>query len=93
MIGESRVFRSWADDRFALVVTDMTMPGMRGDRLAEEIMAIRSDIPVILSTGYSKQISNEKAREMGIRAFVMKPLTQHELANTVRKVLDEKPQK
>ena len=76
--------------RFDLVVTDMTMPGMRGDRLAEEIMAIRPDIPVILSTGYSKQISNEKAREMGIRAFVMKPLTQHELANTVREVLDEK---
>jgi len=79
--------------RFDLVVTDMTMPGMRGDRLAEEIMAIRPDIPVILSTGYSKQISNEKAREMGIRAFVMKPLTQHELANTVREVLDEQPQK
>jgi PAS domain S-box-containing protein len=78
---------------FDLVVTDMTMPGMRGDRLAEEIMAIRPDIPVILSTGYSKQISNEKAREMGIRAFVMKPLTQHELANTVREVLDEKPQR
>jgi two-component system, cell cycle sensor histidine kinase and response regulator CckA len=75
---------------FDLVVTDMTMPGMRGDRLAEEIMAIRPDIPVILSTGYSKQISNEKAREIGIRAFVMKPLTQQELANTVREVLDEK---
>jgi PAS domain S-box-containing protein len=79
--------------RFDLVVTDMTMPGMRGDRLAEEIMAIRPDIPVILSTGYSKQISNEKAREMGIRAFVMKPLTKHELANTLREVLDERPPK
>ena len=75
---------------FDLVVTDMTMPGMRGDRLAEEIMAIRSDIPVILCTGYSRQISKEKAREIGIRAFVMKPLTQQELANTVREVLDEK---
>jgi PAS domain S-box-containing protein len=79
--------------RFDLVVTDMTMPGMRGDRLAEEIMAIRPDIPVILCTGYSKQISNEKAREMGIRAFVMKPFTAQELANTVREVLDEKPPK
>jgi two-component system, cell cycle sensor histidine kinase and response regulator CckA len=79
--------------RFDLVVTDMTMPGLRGDRLAEEIMAIRPDIPVILCTGYSKQISKEKAREIGVRAFVMKPLTQHELASTVRKVLDEKPRK
>ncbi len=80
-------------DRFDLVVTDMTMPGMRGDMLAEEILAIRPDIPVILCTGYSRQMSNEKAREIGIRAFVMKPLTQHELANTVRRVLDEKPRK
>jgi CheY-like chemotaxis protein len=78
---------------FDLVITDMTMPGMRGDRLAEEVLAIRPDIPVILSTGYSKQISKDKAQEIGIRAFVMKPLTQHELANTVRRVLDGKPQK
>jgi CheY-like chemotaxis protein len=75
--------------RFDLVVTDMTMPGMRGDKLAEEIMKIRDDIPVILATGYSKQISEEKAKEIGIRAFVMKPLTQQELASTVRRVLDE----
>jgi PAS domain S-box-containing protein len=74
--------------RFDLVVTDMTMPGMRGDRLAEEILAIRPDIPVILCTGYSRQISREKALQIGIRAFVMKPLTQHELVRTVREVLD-----
>jgi CheY-like chemotaxis protein len=80
-------------DRFDLVVTDMTMPGMRGDQFAEEIMKIRGNIPVILSTGYSKQISEEKAEDIGIRAFVMKPLTQQELANTVRQVLDEKPRR
>jgi CheY-like chemotaxis protein len=67
----------------------MSMPGMRGDKLATEILAIRPDVPVILCTGYSKQISEEKAEEIGIRAFVMKPLTRHELTNTVRKVLDE----
>lgn len=79
--------------RFDLVITDMTMPGMRGDRLAEEILASRKDIPIILCTGYSTQTSKVKAEETGIRAFVMKPLTQHELANTVRRVLDEKPRK
>ncbi len=76
-------------ERFDLVLTDMSMPGMRGDKLAEEMMSIREDVPVILSTGYSKQISKERAEELGIRAFVMKPLTQQELANTVRRVLDE----
>jgi response regulator RpfG family c-di-GMP phosphodiesterase len=45
---------------------------------------------VILSTGFSKQISEERAEEMGIRAFVMKPLTARELAGTVRRVLDER---
>ncbi len=55
-------------------------------------MTIRpDDIAVILSTGYSKQISKEKAEEMGIDDLVAKPLNQHELANTVRRVLDEKP--
>ena len=78
-------------ERFDLVVTDMTMPGLRGDKLAEEMLKIRPDLPVILSTGFSKQISKETAEAMGIRAFVMKPLTARELAGTVRRVLDEKP--
>lgn len=76
-------------ERFDLVVTDMAMPGMRGDRLAEEVMAIRPDVPVILATGYSSQISEEQVGKRGIRALVMKPLTQNELVNTVRRVLDE----
>ena len=75
--------------RFDLLITDMTMPGMRGDKLAEEILALRSDIPVILCTGYNKQISEEKAQALGIRAFVMKPLTQYEFIHTVRRVLNE----
>ena len=77
-------------ERFDLVVTDMTMPGLRGDKLAGEMLKIRPDLPVILSTGFSKQISEERAEEMGIRAFVMKPLTARELASTVRRVLDER---
>ena len=76
-------------NRFDLVLTDMTMPGLRGDKLAEEMRKIRPDTLVILSTGFSKQISEEKAKELGIRAFVMKPLTAQELASTVRRVLDE----
>ncbi|MGD8386965.1 MAG: PocR ligand-binding domain-containing protein [Desulfobacteraceae bacterium] len=74
---------------FDLVVTDMTMPGMTGDKLAESMLAIRPDLPIILCTGYNKKISKEKARDLGIRAFVMKPLTQNDFAHTVRRVLDE----
>lgn len=74
--------------QFDLVITDMTMPGMSGDRLAKEIMKFRPDIPVIICTGFSEQMTEEKATEMGIKAFVMKPILTHELTRTIRKVLD-----
>jgi len=65
------------------------MPNMTGDKLAIELMKIRPDIPVIICTGYSKKISDESASEMGIKAFVYKPIVKADLAKTVRKVLDE----
>jgi len=73
-------------DRFDLVITDMTMPHMTGDKLAQELMKIRPDIPVILCTGHSRLVSEEKAKDIGIKAFVMKPLVMRNLAETVRKV-------
>ena len=82
------LFRTKPND-FDLVITDMTMPNMTGDRLAIELMKIRPDIPVILCTGYNKKISDESASEMGIKAFVYKPIVKADLAKTVRKVLDK----
>ena len=75
-------------DRFDLVVTDMTMPHMTGDKLAQALMKIRPQIPIILCTGHSRRVSEEKAQEIGIKALVMKPLVMRNLAETVRKVLD-----
>jgi len=75
-------------DRFDLVITDMTMPHLTGDKLAKELMMIRPDIPIIISTGFSKQMDEDRAKEMGIKAFAMKPLVMRDLANTVRDVLD-----
>ena len=77
-------------DQFDLVITDMAMPQLTGDRLAKNLMEIRSDIPIILCTGYSERMSKEKAKQMGISAFTMKPLEKMGLAKTVRKVLDKK---
>ncbi len=82
------LFRS-KPDRFDLVISDTTMPEMTGDRLAKEIMETRPDMPVILCTGYSERISEEKAKEMGISAFVMKPISGKELAVTIRQVLGQ----
>jgi len=75
-------------DRFDLVITDMTMPRMTGDKLAQELIKIRPDIPVILCTGHSRLVSEEKAKDMGIWAFVMKPISIRAMAETVRRVLD-----
>jgi len=77
-------------DRFDLVITDMTMPHMTGDKLAQKLMKIRPDIPIILCTGHSRLVSKEKAKDMGIKAFIMKPLSTRVMAETVREVLDEK---
>ncbi len=76
-------------DKFDLVISDMTMPNMTGDILAQELMKIRSDIPVIICTGFSEQISADKVKAIGISGFLMKPLTIRELARTVRSVLDQ----
>ena len=83
-----KTFRS-QPDAFDLVITDMTMPGMTGNVLAKEIMAIRPDIPIILCTGFSQLISEKQAKEIGVREFIMKPFTTTKLAQVLRKVLDE----
>jgi PAS domain S-box-containing protein len=76
-------------DSFDLVITDMTMPNMTGEKLAIEIMKVRPDIPVILCTGFSPVITEEKAKALGIRAFIMKPILRDKIAVKIRDVLDE----
>ncbi len=75
-------------DEFDLVITDMTMPNMTGKELTRELLTIRSDIPIILCTGFSEEIDKDISVELGIAAFVMKPISMRDLANTIRKVLD-----
>ena len=75
-------------DRFDLVITDMTMPQMTGDKLAGELIAVRKDIPIIICTGFSHRMTAEGAKDMGIKDFLMKPIVRSEIANKVRSVLD-----
>lgn len=76
-------------EEFDLVITDMTMPNMTGDVLAKKLNEIRSDIPVIICTGFSEKMNQGKAVSIGIKGFLMKPVVRSEMAKTVRKVLDE----
>jgi len=82
------VFRE-KPNQFDLVITDQTMPGLTGEMLTKEVMRIRPDIPVILCTGFSEHVSEEQAKDIGIRAFLMKPLLLKDISQTVRRVLDE----
>ncbi len=77
-------------NQFDLIITDMTMPDMTGDTLAEEMTVLRPDIPVILCTGYSKKISKAQKADLKIRATLIKPVSKQDMAKTVREVLDEK---
>ena len=83
-----QLFSSEAD-QFDLVITDLTMPKMTGKALAIAILKIRPTIPIIICSGYSKGITREEIHALGIRTYLMKPIAMHELAKTVRKILDE----
>jgi PAS domain S-box-containing protein len=76
---------------FDLVITDMIMPGMTGDQLAQKMLALRPDLPIILATGYSDGFTETQAKKMGLRGYAVKPLVMEELAQLVRTVLDTAP--
>ncbi|MDZ7666478.1 MAG: response regulator [Desulfotignum sp.] len=61
---------------------------LTGANLAEKLIKIRPDIPIILCTGYSSLIDEEKARKLGIAAYMMKPLSMLQIAKTIRKLME-----
>ena len=75
-------------DSFDIVITDMTMPQMTGAKLAEKLKEIRPDIPIILCTGHSSLIDEDKANQLGISGYVMKPVSMSKIAKAIRKALD-----
>ena len=84
-----------APDSFDLVITDLTMPKMTGDKLARALLDIRPDIPVLLCTGSGAAMSREIAENLGIMGFFRKPVKIHELAEVVHRALEnsDKPHK
>jgi DNA-binding NtrC family response regulator len=72
-----------------LVITDQTMPLVPGALLVRELRKIRADIPVILCTGYSSVMDANKAMDLGVQEFLMKPFDIRQLAMAVRRVLEK----
>ena len=74
-------------DAFDLVIMDQTMPRLTGGELAREMLRTRPGLPVILCTGYSETLDEAQALAMGIRAFIMKPFSVKEIAESIRRAL------
>ena len=77
-------------DSFDLVITDMTMPNMTGSELAQQLIHIRPDVSVILCTGFTEEMTQEKARALGVKEFIMKPIIKSQIAEAIRRALDQK---
>ena len=74
--------------RFDLVITDQTMPNIPGLELAERLLRIKPDVPIVLCTGYSGTVDESKAKKVGVREFLLKPIKRKVIAQVIRKVLD-----
>jgi PAS domain S-box-containing protein len=75
-------------DDVDVVLSDVVMPGMSGDRLAALLLRHRPDLPVLLMTGYSSTVTAEYAERLGVRALLHKPLGVDEVVAAVRAALD-----
>jgi CheY-like chemotaxis protein len=76
-------------NKFDLVITDKAMPKMSGDKLAVELIKIRHDIPILLCTGFSEAMTEEKIRSIGIKGLLLKPIIVKDLAKKIREVLEK----
>ena len=77
-------------DNFDLVITDQIMPKMTGMKLAGELLNIRSDLPIILMSGFAEDVSEDLAKTMGIKEFILKPISANDLSKAVRRAMDKK---
>ncbi|MFP4420967.1 MAG: ATP-binding protein [Desulfococcaceae bacterium] len=76
-----------APDRFDLMIVDMTMPGLRGDQLTRRMREIRPDLPVILLSGFSELLTDERAEALGLSDCLKKPVLRSDLSRSIRKAL------
>jgi len=78
-------------EQFNMVVTDQTMPALTGAEMAQAMLTLKPDLPIILCTGYSEHIDEKGSEMIGIRAFLPKPLDQGHFLSLVEQYLSAKP--
>ncbi|TFG60958.1 MAG: response regulator [Nitrospirales bacterium] len=77
-------------DHFDVLVTDQTMPGMTGDRLAQHVLSCRPKFPVILCSGFSYSMNEQKAETMGLQAYLTKPVLMGDMARAIQAAIQYK---
>lgn len=82
------IFRR-APQAFTAVVTDHMMPHLTGEGLARELLRVRPGVPIVVCTGFSDTLTVQKAMEIGIRGYLMKPLSVEELGQALNRVIQE----
>ncbi len=73
---------------YSLVITDLTMPGIQGDELAQEVLRVRPGLPVMLCSGYNQRLDEVRAKQIGIHTIMNKPFEFEDLIKSVGAVLD-----
>ena len=79
-----------APERYDLMIVDMTMPGLRGDQLTRRMREIRPDLPVILLSGFSELLTQERAEALGLSDCLKKPVLRSDLSRSIRKALNDR---
>jgi len=74
-------------DQFDLMITDQTMPGMNGLELATRALAINSQFPVIICSGYTDQLNQQSAADAGIKRLLNKPVSKDELTSVINELM------
>ena len=85
-IDAEKYFLTHAND-IDVVVTDQTMPGMSGDKLIESILPVKPELPIILCSGFSEKVDQEKAMRLGVKVFMKKPINSSELLSQLEIIL------
>jgi CheY-like chemotaxis protein len=76
-----------APDHWDIVLTDRSMPTLSGEDLAYQILQMRPDVPIIMTTGFGEATDEERARQIGVAEFIFKPITGSDLLLAIRRVL------
>ena len=75
--------------KFDLIITDLSMPLMSGEKVAEDVAHIAPDLPVILCTGNTEQLSQERLEALGVDCLVLKPYSLPDMGRAIRQVMDK----